>query len=78
MTLLFCILFLGSYLDLLFFMFGCLLFFYFLFIGVRGTMPRFRYDKLMYTAWKSFLPVSLNYLCLFWEGAIRVFLFSLL
>lgn len=34
----------------------------FLFIWVRGTLPRFRYDKLMFIAWKSFLPFSLNYL----------------
>nr|YP_010851772.1 NADH dehydrogenase subunit 1 [Penicillidia dufourii]WGH15000.1 NADH dehydrogenase subunit 1 [Penicillidia dufourii] len=34
----------------------------FLFIWVRGTFPRFRYDKLMYLAWKSFLPFSLNML----------------
>nr|YP_009990249.1 NADH dehydrogenase subunit 1 [Panulirus penicillatus]QNN01864.1 NADH dehydrogenase subunit 1 [Panulirus penicillatus] len=37
----------------------------FVFIWVRGTLPRFRYDKLMYLAWKSFLPVSLNYLIFF-------------
>nr|WHU31462.1 NADH dehydrogenase subunit 1 [Claassenia sp. 2 YNX-2023a] len=35
------------------------------FVWVRGTLPRFRYDKLMYLAWKSFLPLSLNYLMLF-------------
>nr|YP_009417420.1 NADH dehydrogenase subunit 1 [Laurentaeglyphea neocaledonica]AMW67760.1 NADH dehydrogenase subunit 1 [Laurentaeglyphea neocaledonica] len=34
----------------------------FSFIWVRGTLPRLRYDKLMYLAWKSFLPISLNYL----------------
>nr|QHD47981.1 NADH dehydrogenase subunit 1 [Claassenia magna]WHU31449.1 NADH dehydrogenase subunit 1 [Claassenia magna] len=34
------------------------------FIWVRGTLPRFRYDKLMYLAWSSFLPLSLNYLIL--------------
>nr|YP_009564061.1 NADH dehydrogenase subunit 1 [Remiarctus bertholdii]QAX91424.1 NADH dehydrogenase subunit 1 [Remiarctus bertholdii] len=34
----------------------------FAFVWVRGTLPRLRYDKLMYLAWKSFLPVSLNYL----------------
>ena len=36
----------------------------FLFVWVRGTMPRYRYDKLMGLAWKSFLPVSL--ICLFY------------
>nr|YP_009640826.1 NADH dehydrogenase subunit 1 [Hystrichopsylla weida qinlingensis]QCU82660.1 NADH dehydrogenase subunit 1 [Hystrichopsylla weida qinlingensis] len=36
----------------------------FIFIWVRGTLPRYRYDKLMYLAWKSFLPVSLNYILL--------------
>nr|YP_009654692.1 NADH dehydrogenase subunit 1 [Scoparipes salvazai]QCI09221.1 NADH dehydrogenase subunit 1 [Scoparipes salvazai] len=33
----------------------------FWFIWVRGTLPRFRYDKLMYLTWKLFLPLSLNY-----------------
>nr|YP_010713854.1 NADH dehydrogenase subunit 1 [Aristaeopsis edwardsiana]WDD39074.1 NADH dehydrogenase subunit 1 [Aristaeopsis edwardsiana] len=37
----------------------------FAFVWVRGTLPRFRYDKLMYLAWKSFLPVALNYLVFF-------------
>nr|YP_009343000.1 NADH dehydrogenase subunit 1 [Austropotamobius torrentium]APS87214.1 NADH dehydrogenase subunit 1 [Austropotamobius torrentium] len=37
----------------------------FVFIWVRGTLPRFRYDKLMYLAWKSFLPTSLNFLIYF-------------
>nr|ALO70371.1 NADH deshydrogenase subunit 1 [Batrisodes sp. 1 EF-2015] len=37
----------------------------FLWVWVRGTLPRFRYDKLMYLAWKSFLPVSLNYMFLY-------------
>nr|ARH54740.1 NADH dehydrogenase subunit 1 [Trigonopterus sp. 2 AH-2016] len=34
----------------------------FFWIWVRGTLPRYRYDKLMYLAWKSYLPVSLNLL----------------
>lgn len=34
------------------------------FVWVRGTLPRFRYDKLIYLAWKSFLPFSLNFLIL--------------
>nr|AXS64805.1 NADH dehydrogenase subunit 1 [Phalacridae sp. KM-2017] len=37
----------------------------FFWIWVRGTLPRFRYDKLMYLAWKSYLPISLNYLLFF-------------
>lgn len=37
-------------------------FFCYWFIWVRGTLPRFRYDKLIYMAWKSYLPVSLNFI----------------
>nr|AXS65630.1 NADH dehydrogenase subunit 1 [Cucujoidea sp. 38 KM-2017] len=37
----------------------------FLWLWVRGTLPRYRYDKLMYLAWKSYLPVSLNYMLFF-------------
>ena len=40
-------------------------FFCYWFIWVRGTLPRFRYDKLIYLAWKSFLPVSLNLIIFF-------------
>jgi len=75
MRLLFCILFLGS--DLYsFFFYIKLAFVSFLFIWVRGTVPRFRYDKLMYLAWRRFLPLSLNYL-LFFIG-VKCFIFSLL
>lgn len=48
----------------------------FIFIWVRGTLPRFRYDKLMYLAWKSFLPISLNYL--FFFIGLKIFILSLL
>nr|QWY26005.1 NADH dehydrogenase subunit 1 [Morphostenophanes yunnanus] len=37
----------------------------FFWVWVRGTLPRFRYDKLMYLAWKSFLPCSLGFLMFF-------------
>lgn len=47
----------------------------FMFIWVRGTLPRFRYDKLIFLAWKSFLPFSLNYLFLF--IGFKIFLLSL-
>lgn len=63
-SILFSILFLGGDLIRLFFYFK-LGFISFLFIWVRGSLPRFRYDKLMYLAWKSFLPVSLHYLGFF-------------
>nr|ADZ56273.1 NADH dehydrogenase subunit 1 [Bryodema luctuosum luctuosum] len=49
----------------------------FLFVWVRGTLPRFRYDKLMYLAWSSFLPLSLNFL-LFFIGLKVMFLISYL
>ena len=37
----------------------------FLFVWVCSTLPRFRYDKFMYLAWRRFLPLSLNYLLFF-------------
>ena len=35
------------------------IFILFLFIWVRGTFPRYRYDQLMRLGWKIFLPLSL-------------------
>lgn len=32
----------------------------FLFIWIRGTLPRYRYDKLIYLAWRCYLPLTLN------------------
>jgi len=56
-----------------FFLFNFLgVFFCSWFIWVRGTLPRFRYDKLIYLAWKSFLPVSLMFIS-FYLGLIYVF-----
>nr|AYW52219.1 NADH dehydrogenase subunit 1 [Amarygmini sp. ACP-2013] len=69
-------LFLGG--DLIsFFFYLKLVFISFLWIWVRGTLPRFRYDKLMYLAWKSFLPCSLNYLVMFFGLKMMIFIFLL-
>nr|YP_010610810.1 NADH dehydrogenase subunit 1 [Stenatkina angustata]WAP91631.1 NADH dehydrogenase subunit 1 [Stenatkina angustata] len=48
-----------------FFFFLKLIFFCFVFIWVRCSLPRYRYDKLMYLAWKVYLPLSLNYIFFF-------------
>nr|CCI88314.1 NADH dehydrogenase subunit 1 [Thaumetopoea solitaria] len=72
MSLFFVLIYLGGYqLNLFFYL--KLLFISFLFIWVRGTLPRYRYDKLMYLAWSSYLPISLNFL-LFFLGLKVLFL----
>lgn len=76
-SILFCLIFLGGDLYSLFF-FLKLTFISFLFIWVRGTIPRFRYDKLMFIAWKSFLPFSLNFLLLIIGLKIIIFSFLLI
>nr|YP_010265808.1 NADH dehydrogenase subunit 1 [Psorophora ferox]UIS24562.1 NADH dehydrogenase subunit 1 [Psorophora ferox] len=75
MSMLFSVIFLGSDIySLMFFLKLSII--SFMFIWVRGTLPRFRYDKLMYLAWKSFLPMSLNYL--FFFIGVKIFILSLL
>nr|YP_010511706.1 NADH dehydrogenase subunit 1 [Palaeoagraecia brunnea]UXL83030.1 NADH dehydrogenase subunit 1 [Palaeoagraecia brunnea] len=75
MSMLFCVMFLGgNVISFSFFLLLVMLSFFF--IWVRGTLPRFRYDKLMYLAWKSYLPLSLNFL-LFYLG-LKVIVFSFL
>nr|QNP09908.1 NADH dehydrogenase subunit 1 [Ochthebius sp. IBE<ESP> RA617] len=75
MSMLSCLIFLGG--DIYSFVFFLkLVFMSFLWVWVRGTLPRFRYDKLMYLAWKSFLPVSLNYL--FFFLGLKLLYFSLI
>jgi NADH-quinone oxidoreductase subunit H len=36
----------------------------FVFLWVRGTFPRYRYDQLMRLGWKVFLPISLGWVIL--------------
>lgn len=72
---LFCVIFLGrNLISIIFFL--KIVFLAFSFIWVRGTLPRYRYDKLIYLAWKRFLPLSLNYLFLY--IGLKILFFSLL
>ena len=41
-----------------------------LFIWVRATIPRIRYDNLIFLTWKSFLPLRLAFLTLLYTLAI--------
>nr|YP_003434160.1 NADH dehydrogenase subunit 1 [Tricula hortensis]ABZ05802.1 NADH dehydrogenase subunit 1 [Tricula hortensis] len=52
--------FLYIYSDIMFML--KILFFAFVFIWIRATYPRFRYDLLMSLTWKSFLPAALSFL----------------
>jgi NADH-ubiquinone oxidoreductase chain 1 len=63
-SILFSLLFLGSYV-ISFIFFLKLTFISFFFIWVRGAYPRYRYDKLINIAWKSYLPVVLHFLFFF-------------
>ena len=42
-----------------FWLLGKIFFFLFVYVWLRGTLPRFRYDQLMSFGWKLLLPVSI-------------------
>jgi NADH-quinone oxidoreductase subunit H len=44
----------------------------FLFLWVRATFPRYRYDQMMRLCWKVFLPISLGWLVIT-AGALMAF-----
>nr|YP_009971720.1 NADH dehydrogenase subunit 1 [Thesaurus albertalleni]QNG56430.1 NADH dehydrogenase subunit 1 [Thesaurus albertalleni] len=76
MSMMCCLMFLGG--DIISFIFFLkIIMLGFFWIWVRGTLPRFRYDKLMYLAWKCYLPVSLNFLLMFFGLKLFIF-FSLI
>nr|YP_010554671.1 NADH dehydrogenase subunit 1 [Ceratopsyche gautamittra]UYO79304.1 NADH dehydrogenase subunit 1 [Ceratopsyche gautamittra] len=61
MSMIFVLVFLMSSKILSYMFFLKISFISFTFIWVRGTLPRFRYDKLMYLTWKIYLPLALNW-----------------
>nr|VFU78793.1 NADH dehydrogenase subunit 1 [Proasellus ibericus] len=71
MSTLFSVIFLGGEDGVLYFYMkiGAVLF---MFIWVRATLPRLRYDKLMNLSWVVFLPVSISYL-IFFVGVLMSF-----
>jgi NADH-quinone oxidoreductase subunit H len=42
--------------------FGKVLFFIFIFIWLRGSLPRLRYDQFMALGWKYLIPISLGWI----------------
>nr|AOY39499.1 NADH dehydrogenase subunit 1 [Scolytinae sp. BMNH 1039965] len=67
MSMFYSLLILGASFDLMFFVKVSLLAFFW--IWVRGSLPRYRYDKLMYLVWKCYLPVSL-FLLMFYSSLL--------
>ena len=45
-------------------LFGKMIFFFFIFAMVKAIVPRYRYDQLMRIGWKVFLPLSLGWVVL--------------
>src|ERR1700730_3046583 len=51
--------FINEFIQGPFWLLGKIFFFLFVYVWMRGTLPRFRYDQLMSFGWNLLLPVSL-------------------
>ena len=49
----------NAFIQAPFWLLSKILFFLFVYVWMRGTLPRFRYDQLMAFGWKLLLPVSI-------------------
>nr|VFU78776.1 NADH dehydrogenase subunit 1 [Proasellus jaloniacus] len=72
MSMLFSVIFMGG-VDGSFYFYLKISLILFVFIWVRATLPRLRYDKLMDLSWVVFLPVSISYL-VFFVGVVMNFM----
>nr|YP_010444613.1 NADH dehydrogenase subunit 1 [Platygaster robiniae]UTI38876.1 NADH dehydrogenase subunit 1 [Platygaster robiniae] len=52
-------------LKFMFFMYFSWSILLFMVLWIRGVLPRIRYDQLMYMVWLNYLPISLNFLILY-------------
>nr|YP_010117209.1 NADH dehydrogenase subunit 1 [Downesia tarsata]QPM99437.1 NADH dehydrogenase subunit 1 [Downesia tarsata] len=66
MSFIFCMMFMGGNFYSLGFYFK-IIFLSFMWIWVRGSLPRVRYDKLMDLTWTVFLPLSLLFLMVYFN-----------
>nr|AOY40032.1 NADH dehydrogenase subunit 1 [Scolytinae sp. BMNH 1040327] len=64
----------GDFMNFVFFI--KFVFMAFVWVWFRGTLPRYRYDKLMGLVWNIYLPVSLNlFLFYFFLGSAQLFFY---
>nr|YP_009093742.1 NADH dehydrogenase subunit 1 [Hemiodoecus leai]AIS38315.1 NADH dehydrogenase subunit 1 [Hemiodoecus leai] len=77
MSMVFSLVFLGASMETFLFFFNLVLIMY-LFVWIRASLPRYRYDSLMGLAWKIYLPVSLNIFVFFMMISFVLLIFILL
>nr|YP_011036692.1 NADH dehydrogenase subunit 1 [Xestocephalus biprocessus]WRK21296.1 NADH dehydrogenase subunit 1 [Xestocephalus biprocessus] len=56
-----------------FFFYLSVIFICFIYVWLRSSFPRYRYDKLMYMAWSCYLPLSFNFMFFFLLVSVMFF-----